>query len=66
MLAGPGIIAPAVSEGGGSWVWALLAIGVVLGALAIMWIARLWGRAMPRGDALDLPVAGRREDRIAA
>jgi hypothetical protein len=30
-------------EGDGSWVWVLVAIGVVVGALALLWLARLWG-----------------------
>jgi hypothetical protein len=41
-------VSPIPFEGDGSWVWALVAIGVVLGALAITWWARLWGR---NGDA---------------
>ncbi|HJS27380.1 MAG TPA: hypothetical protein VJ913_09685 [Actinomycetota bacterium] len=31
-------------EGAGSWVWILAAVAVVLGALALLWLARLWGR----------------------
>jgi hypothetical protein len=65
MIAGPGILSPAVSEGGGSWVLAVVAVGIVAGALAIAWIARLWGR-----PASDLPAhdesTDRGEARIAA
>lgn len=38
-------VSPIPFEGDGSWVWALVAIAVVLGALAATWWARLWGRA---------------------
>jgi hypothetical protein len=38
-------VSPVPSEGGGSWVWALVAVGVVLAFLALTWLARLWGRA---------------------
>lgn len=37
-------VSPIPSAGDGSWVWALVAIGLVLGALALTWWARLWGR----------------------
>jgi hypothetical protein len=37
-------VSPIPLAGDGSWVWALVAIGVVLGALAMTWWARLWGR----------------------
>jgi len=44
MLSAIGPISPMPSEGG-SLVWALVAVGVVLGALALTWwLARLWGR----------------------
>ena len=36
-------ISPLPVEGDGSWVWVLVAIGVVVGALALLWLARLWG-----------------------
>lgn len=38
-------VSPIPSVGDGSWVWALVVIAVVLGALAATWWARLWGRA---------------------
>lgn len=45
MLSAIGPISPVPSEGDGSWVWALVAVGVVLGVLALTWwLARLWGR----------------------
>lgn len=45
-MLGAGVpISPMPSEGGGSWVWALVAVGVVLGFLALTWWAKLWGRA---------------------
>jgi hypothetical protein len=45
MLSAIGPISPMPSEGDGSLVWALVAVGVVLGALALTWwLARLWGR----------------------
>lgn len=37
-------------EGGGYWVWVLVAIGVVVGMLALLWLARLWGRHDGRVD----------------
>jgi hypothetical protein len=66
MIAGPGILSPAVSEGGGSWVLALVAVGIVAGALAIAWIARLWGRAAPDRPALGESAVVDGDDRIAA
>jgi hypothetical protein len=43
MLSAVGPISPMPSEGGGSWVWILVAAGVVLGTLALTWLAGLWG-----------------------
>jgi hypothetical protein len=37
-------IGPMPVEGGGSWVWVLVAIGVVVGMLELLWLARLWER----------------------
>ena len=36
-------ISPMPVEGGGSWVWVLVAMGVFVGMLALLWLARLWG-----------------------
>jgi hypothetical protein len=43
LSAGVPPISPMPVEGDGSWVWVLVAIGVVVGALALLWLARLWG-----------------------
>jgi hypothetical protein len=44
LSAGVPPVSPMPVEGGGSWVWVLVAIGVVVGMLALLWLARLWGR----------------------
>lgn len=44
MLSTVGPISPVLSEGGGSWVWAVVAVGMVLAFLALTWLAGLWGR----------------------
>jgi hypothetical protein len=45
-MLGAGVpMSPVPSEGGGSWVWALVAVAVVFAFLALTWWARLWGRA---------------------
>ena len=36
-------ISPLPVGGDGSLVWILVAIGVVAGALALLWLTRLWG-----------------------
>jgi hypothetical protein len=52
-------VRPIPSEGDGSWVWALVAIAVVLGALAATWWARLWaGLVMPRETIQHAEPAG--------
>jgi hypothetical protein len=38
-------MSPVPSEGGGWWIWTLVAVAVVLAFLALTWLARLWGRA---------------------
>jgi hypothetical protein len=43
LSAGVPPISPMPVGGDGSWVWVLVAIGVVVGALALLWLARLWG-----------------------
>ena len=50
MLTGIGPISAMPTEGGGSWVWALAAIGVVVVFLALTWFVRLWGS---RGATVD-------------
>jgi hypothetical protein len=45
-MLGAGVpMSPVPSEGGGSWIWTLVAVAVVLAFLALTWLARLWGRA---------------------
>jgi hypothetical protein len=50
MLTGIGPISAMPTEGGGSWVWALAAIGVVVVFLALTWFARLWGLTSATSD----------------
>lgn len=50
MLTGIGPISPMPTEGDGSWVWALVAFGVVLVFLALTWFVRLWGRSSATSD----------------
>jgi hypothetical protein len=54
MLSAIGPISPAPSEAGGSWVWILVAVGVVLGTLALTWLAGLWGNR--RRDTKEVEV----------
>ena len=44
MLTGIGPISPMPTEGDGSWIWALVGLGVVVVFLALTWFVRLWGR----------------------
>ncbi len=52
-MIGAGILAPVPSAEAVSWVWQLVAIGLVLAVLAVTWWAHLWGRAaeVMRGEA---------------
>lgn len=54
MLSAIGPIGPVPSGGSGSWVWALLAVGVVLAFLALTWFVGLWGSSS-RGGETELP-----------
>ena len=37
-------VSPIPSDGDGSWVWAVVALALILGALAVSWWARLLSR----------------------
>jgi hypothetical protein len=67
MLSAVGPISPVPSEGGGSWVWILVAVGVVLGTLALTWLAGLWGnhRRDTKEEEVEQELPSHREQRAA-
>jgi hypothetical protein len=50
MLSAIGPIGPVSSGGGGSWVWALVAVGVVVAFLVVTWFVGLWGSSSGTGE----------------